>query len=210
MRLHVGLAITILLQWVALGWSTVGFKNQRKPRHSRWSTDVHTWVDQTRMRSMHTFAITSTRLSKRGVVMCKNIHCVFFFPAILLIVRCIKTRNPQSKESCIQNPTYGNSKTWTWALQGGSVSHGLEYILSKIVWTTKHTHFGSFSTGNLSIMSWIDISGFLEPLISIRTGCWLVTPGLSEQVGSLMTSAPSKPEHFLHLPPHKVETRVFR
>lgn len=41
-------------------------------------------------------------------------------------------------------------------------------------------------------------------------GLLLVTPELSEQEGFLMSPASSKPEHFLRLPPHKVETQMFR
>ena len=34
-------------------------------------------------------------------------YSLHFFPVILLIASCIKTRNSQSKESRTQNPTYG-------------------------------------------------------------------------------------------------------
>ena len=47
------------------------------------------------------FGIASEYVRKRGVVTCIT------FPVILLIASCVKTRNLQSKESRIQNPTYG-------------------------------------------------------------------------------------------------------
>ena len=54
------------------------------------------------------FGIPSEYACKRGVIAC-NIHCIFF-PTILLIASCVKTRNSQSKESRIQNQSYGMTK----------------------------------------------------------------------------------------------------
>ena len=68
------------------------------------------YVDRTRVR-LRTHACLQLRahaLSKKNVVTCNIIHCVFFFPAILLIASCIKIHNLQSREFRIQNLTYGN------------------------------------------------------------------------------------------------------
>ena len=58
-------------------------------------------VDRTRTAAEHVHGCNQehAHLSKRGVVMC-ILFIAYSFPAIL------KTRNSQSKQSQIQNPTY--------------------------------------------------------------------------------------------------------
>ena len=70
-------------------------------------------VDQTHVKPRTHGCLQSSEhmLKQKGVVTYTTYYSLrILFPAILLIVFRIKTRNSQSKESRIQNPAYGNQQ----------------------------------------------------------------------------------------------------